>query len=725
MNEQLRILRPYLRGLPIIILAMLAGFIFAKKYLSYTTPMYESTTKIKLADLGEGATGNNLFKDLDVFSSTNKIATEIELLKSQVLLEKALSNLDFSEKLSRVGRVMTKEIYGKKPFSHTLIIHDEAAYNKDWVITVIDTVNYSVHLAETLVEFSGQFGDTLQLGNSASLLLQKNEALMETKPGLEIVGKYQLVRYSTPRLIEMVSAKLDVVSVDKDVAILRIIYKSNIPEKAALLTNALAQTYISDYIEEKFKTANVTSDFLDQQITKVYQDLTNAEMRIEGYRVNNNIINIRQETETDLRKISQLKIQQVNVQMSLEAIVELDEYIKEGKDDFLKLAPNFEAFTDLLSTEMIKKIKQLQLERADLLLIYKANHELLGNVDKKIKYYTDYFVESINNTRKSLETKYNKLTSNIEEAELVFVGLPERERMLTTLDREFHIHQQSYIFLNEKRIEAEIAKAAKHAFHRVIHQAGVPQSPVSPNRPIIIIVSTLLGMMGAVVLIFLVNASKARVNDLNSVEKNTDIPVLYGAPHFKSPQQAPSFFKNEIFKLDMKWMLPAHSSITFSSFGKNHGARFHLQQLMDVLVREQRNCILLTFDEAYFNRLPEGQAFLLTQDELAGFTFAGLQAWYKNLCDKYDLVLVDNFALPKNTESVVFMGLADLNICVVDTRKTHLKRITELNVIKAKNDIPNLHLVLNNHKYSPSLFHEGWWLINKARKARRFSKSSI
>jgi uncharacterized protein involved in exopolysaccharide biosynthesis len=291
MNEQLRILRPYLRGLPLILLAMIAGFLFAKKYLSYTKPMFESTTKLKLADLNQGATGNNLFKDLDVFASTNKIATEIEVLKSQVLIEKTLIDLDFAEELSRIGRVMTKELVHDKPFFHHLLIHDDFYYNKDWIIKVQDTLHYTVSTADMISEFSGVFGDTLPLGNSATLLLQKNTDLMAEKSHLEITGKYKLVRYSTAQLIEKVVTNLDVVSVDKDVAILSIIYKSSIPEKAAKFTNALAQTYINDYIEEKFKTADVTAGFLDQQIAKVYQELSRAEMKIEGYRVTNNIIN--------------------------------------------------------------------------------------------------------------------------------------------------------------------------------------------------------------------------------------------------------------------------------------------------------------------------------------------------------------------------------------------------------------------------------------------------
>jgi tyrosine-protein kinase Etk/Wzc len=99
MQESLKILKPYLRGLPIIILCMLAGIWIAKKYLSYTTPMYESTTKLRLADVGESVTGANLFKDLDVFASANKIAAEIEVIKSHVLLEKVIDKLGYTRSI--------------------------------------------------------------------------------------------------------------------------------------------------------------------------------------------------------------------------------------------------------------------------------------------------------------------------------------------------------------------------------------------------------------------------------------------------------------------------------------------------------------------------------------------------------------------------------------------------------------------------------------------------
>ncbi len=714
MQDQLNILRPYLRGLPLIVVAMIAGFLVARKYLSYTTPMYEATTKIKLADLENGVTGNNLFKDLDVFASTGNIAMEIEVIKSQMVIRRTLEGLNFEEELSRIGKVKNQELYEDKPFLHQLTIHDPAFYDRDWKIQVLDSVRYTVTLPETGESRPGTFGDTLHLRSAASLLLEKNTALLAKRPNLALVGSYLLHKYSTNRLIEKVLGNLDVVSVDKDVAIVRIIYKSNVPEKAAALTDLLAQTYIDDYIDDKFRTADITAGFLDEQIAEVYRELSEAEMNIQGYRERNDVINIRQETETDLRKISQMKVQQTNARMSLDAIDKLDAYIQQGKDNFLALAPNFEAFTDLLSTEMVKKIKELQIERADLLLDYQPDHELVKATDEKISYYTDYFIESITNTRRNLQTKYENLSRDIEEAEQVFIGLPERERMLTILERNFHIQQQSYIFLNEKRIEAGIARAATHAFHRVIQQAAVPYRPVSPNRTIITILSTLLGMFLAIFVIFVVNAAKARVNDAASVEMSTDIPVLYVAPHLKTAEATRTFFKNEVFKLDMKGLLPLHASLVLSAFAENHGARFHLQHLAETFTREDRNYCLLTFDEHHAYDLPSGRVLAMTEEELSRLTFTELQQWYRDLCARYDLLLVDNFNLSDNPKALLFIGLADLNLCVVDTRKTRLRSLTELNLLRTKHQMEHLQLVVNNDQYSPSIWYEGIWGMRKA-----------
>ena len=88
------------------------------------------------------------------------------------------------------------------------------------------------------------------------------------------------------------NANLDVVSVDKDVAVIRINFRSAVPEKASLFVNKLAEMYILDYIETKYKAAETTVIFLENQIDDVSERLSSTESSIENYRDNKNIINI-------------------------------------------------------------------------------------------------------------------------------------------------------------------------------------------------------------------------------------------------------------------------------------------------------------------------------------------------------------------------------------------------------------------------------------------------
>jgi uncharacterized protein involved in exopolysaccharide biosynthesis len=95
------------------------------------------------------------------------------------------------------------------------------------------------------------------------------------------------------------------------------------------------------------------------------------------------------------------------------------------------------------------------------------------------------------------------------------------------MNREFNLYEKNYNFLNEKRIDAEIAKAAKISFHKIITRGELPKQPVSPMRSIIIIVAAIMSMIGSIALIYAVHFAKAKVNDVYTIEKNSTIPVAF------------------------------------------------------------------------------------------------------------------------------------------------------------------------------------------------------
>ncbi|MCZ8145287.1 GNVR domain-containing protein [Flavobacterium sp.] len=702
MNENLRLLRPFFRGLPIIIVVVIVAVIGAKKYLSYVTPIYESTAKLRLADVQEGVPSTNLFKDFDYFASANKIATEIEVLKSKELIEKTLATLPFHIEIYRIGEMRSVELYNDAPFKVEGTFHAPQLYDKPMQLQVQNNHSF-VLTVPGYPSYKGIFGKPIRL-ETGQIILYLNQAYLRQKRDVKIKDRYSIEFLSTQKLIEKINKDLDIVPVDKDVPVIRINLKSNVPEKAALFVNALAQMYIQDYIENKYRAAHITTDFLQQEIAGANQKLKQSEDNIQQYRDQKNIINIRQETETDLRKISQLKIQQTNIKMNLDAIRDLNRYIDSGKKNYLDLAVNFEAFTDLLSTEMVKNMKKLQAEKKDLLLTYTSNHEKVKIIDDKINDLIAYQIESIKNTEKNLQIKYDDLSNDIAEAEKVFIGLPEKERIMNILDREFNLYEKNYNFLNEKRIEAEIAKSAKIAFHKIITPAEISKSPVSPIRIIIIIVAALLGFLGSTILIYLVHFTKAKVNDAVTLEKNSSIPIALATPFLRTDHEITQNALKEVIQLELKGIVFPHGILAITGYDLTLDHRFHAQQWYTAMCQQGRRVLVIDAIGDFSALVPQADYMDYSDPRFMEYTMADFEKALKSKKADYDVVLLYNQAICHYKLALLFMRMADQNIMVVDSRKTAAQAIVKIELLREEYQIPNLWFVLNRSAYNPSIF---------------------
>lgn len=711
-NENVRFLKPLLRGFPIVVLAMIIAVLAAKKYLNYVTPMYESTAKLKLADTQEGVPSANLFKDFDVFATPNKISTEIEVLKSTSLIEKTLEKLPFSTEIYRKGKVRSVELFGDSPIKVESILNDEKNYDKKFIINVNSNQNFTIN-SDSAKEIKGTFGVPTVI-KGGKILITRNDSYLKSKPGAKIVDQYEVEFLSREKLLDKVNKNLDIVSVDKDVPVIRINYKSNVPEKASLLVNTLAETYIQDYIENKYRAANTTVDFLKNEIGQANNKLSGAENRIENYRNKENIINIPQETETDLRKISQLKIQKSNLKMNLDAIKNLNNYISEGKDNYLELAPNFEAFNDLLSTEMVKNMKLLQAEKKELLLTYTPEHEKVKIIDAKIKDLTDYQTESIKNTQKNLQIKYNDIDRDIQIAEQAFIGLPEKEKLLNIMNREFNLYEKNYNFLNEKRIDAEIAKAAKISFHKIITRGELPKQPVSPMRSIIIIVAAIMSMIGSIALIYAIHFAKAKVNDVYTIEKNSTIPVAFTTPFIKSREKTMHHFLENVLEMELKEIIKDKNLICITSYDKSKQHRFHSKNIIKALQAQSRKVLVIDV-AGNLNDIENIDYIDFSEEKNLRLTSTDIENLIREKMTGNDLCIINNQSIKQGKLPLLFLKMADENLFVLDSRKTAEKTIMNVELLKDEYKLTNLWFVLNKEGYNPSLMTSIKSFINRKR----------
>ncbi|MCA6362154.1 MAG: hypothetical protein IM638_03905 [Bacteroidetes bacterium] len=691
---------------------MAIGVLVANRYLRYVTPVFESTTFIKLADNHDGPSGANLFNDFDVFATSNKINAEVELIKSGVLLEKAAHMLNLEVSISRIGKINKTELYKNSPITILVNLSKENWFDKPFKLCVSnDTLTLT---SPDGVVHQSVFGQKI-ITAGGEILIVKNDEFITANKQIRINDNYEFVFNSLKKQKEMISGQLDVMAVDKEVPVLRISCRSAVPDKAADMANAVAMAYLNDFVETKFLVADTTRKFLDQQLESYGKKLSRSEDDIEMYRDTHRIINIKQETETDLRKISDLKKQYISVQMSLSAVDSLHAAIQKGVDRFLELAPNFEQFTDLLSTEIVLKIKALQAEKKELLTRYTAEHEKVKLIDAKLQDLILYLRESISNSKTALRIKLFELEQGIRDAEAVFVGLPSRERRMNDLERDFSLNEQLYRFLHEKRTEAEIAQAARISFHRIITAAEAARKPVSPNAGLIRILAGFLGMLASVTLIYIVHFQKARVNDADTLQRNTSLPLDASVPVFKNQAEKQLFFRRWLIELELRNKLNPGKVLVFSSDTDKDGRQFMCMQLAAAATDAGYSVLLADADNTLSDSAAASSITRMQGEQLLAIRNAGtLREMMQQWMQTHTLIIWNNGCMRKNPDALRIMAAADHNFLVTDSRNTRRKQLVQNDMLCSEFRLPDPAYVLNRADYTPSILRSAWLFVCEA-----------
>jgi uncharacterized protein involved in exopolysaccharide biosynthesis len=693
-----RQLLPLLKGFPFILIIFFGALYTARKVIQYTPNSYQTFARIKLDDQKYGFSSTSLYKDFDVFSTQNKIQSEAMVLKSPLLVGMALDSLAFDIALYRKGQVRNTMLYDDSPIIINYDFINQSLYNRDYFVSIDKEGFYGIRLnEEDSVSNMVQLGQPFLLDGGV-ITISKNDTLLAYR-SLDIEGEYIAHIFSKDGLIADVTERLDVVEVDKEIAILRVVYKDQHPQKVADLANALCATYITDYVETKSQAAEQTVGFIDEKLAEVLSDLQQAEIELEQFKAVKGIVNTRQETETGLRQISNLEVSLINLEMNEKAILELEEYISAG-DYFSQTAINF-GFGDLLMTELVKKLKMWQDERYDLLLKYTEESDQITSVDKKIIDLKAYIVEAIKRNKKEISTKREEIERSLEIVSHQFDGLSTTEKELRILERNFHLLEQVYNFLSQKKIEASIAASANLAFHRIIEKAIVPSKPISPNRTLITFVSGLLGLIIGIAFIYLRQYAMARVASRLDIERHTTLPLLGVVRKGNTTDDFDAIIKHVKLKGLLNQPLVAAVSSTINSEGKTYVTE-HLGTNMAAFGLSV--CVLSTSKGDDFSASSPLEGFLENPSKSQGLVHLHLNLftnlnWEKQLAElksHFDVVLIDAPAAAMCIEGAEVLKAVDLGLYVLRANKTSLDYIATAEKLKEEFGIENIQLILND-----------------------------
>ncbi|MFK7757413.1 MAG: GNVR domain-containing protein, partial [Flavobacteriales bacterium] len=392
-----------------------------------------------------------------------------------------------------------------------------------------------------------------------------------------------------------------------------------------------------------------------------------------------------------------------NLEMNEKAVLELEAYIS-GGDYFNERSINF-GFGDLLMTELVKKLKLWQDERIDLLVKYTPESQEVIAVDQKIEELKNYIVEAIKRNKSEIMTKKEEIEKSLNVVSNQFDGLSTREKELRILERNFHIQEQVFNFLSQKKIEASIAASANISFHRIIQRATVPSKPVAPNRTLITFVAGLLGLMLGITFIYLRKYARAKVSGRQDIERHSALPLLGLIRSGNSEEDFLGLSK----VLKLKKLLEEHTVIAVSSTINGEGKSYVSAHLAGSLSKTGRKIALLKMNEESTNS-EDLDVFLssetkakssLTQLHTAGKNQLDLNEKLEQLKQHFDLVVVDTPAAGISVDGIEVMNYADVNLYIIRANKTSIDYLSHADRLVEEYQIRNVMLVLNDaHKAS-------------------------
>lgn len=515
-----RILRIILSRWYWIVGCVLIGIIWAFIYLRFTPSVYETSALLKYDD--KKTEISELININSYYDRKDKIQSETYVIQSRTLLTRAAKRLNYPYSFYRKGTILETETYPNFPFEIEIVDFDSAsAFNYNFTFSQINKLKFRLiqKVNGALISNAELFyGQDVPFGRNKIRVLR---SLIAENDKDEFTFHFNHPNNVMYRLM----GGLNVREVSKGINIMSLTYKDTNPLFAADALNAIIGEYRIFDRDQKGIAAAQTIEFIDAQLEKLSGKVKEAEQLLEQYKVGNSILNIEDNKKVAYQKLRDLDVQKNIINIQSIAIDLLEEQVKANKET-ITLNFSMEGSEDKLMSELVNQMNVLLNERIKKQSLYADNSAPIQEIDRQIEEAKRAITLNIRSARDRNNRTINFIEKQLAVAKEELKSIPTAERDLINLNRDFEINQKVYSYLQEKRLEASIAKSAIMPSSNVIDDAIPSYGVVAPNSRSVYITAITISLLIGIGIILLARLMNQRIYDKETVEMITSVPIL-------------------------------------------------------------------------------------------------------------------------------------------------------------------------------------------------------
>lgn len=730
----------------ILFIALLFGIFYAY----FSIPVYKTYVSLEV-DVTKGL--NTTAKLGDLLSSLKEpvvsdIETEMDVLRSKFLVEKAVSAIDMEIRYFQKDFLKTTEFYHDAPFrlKEAKVFNPEIyaeqfevkridersfflSFQSSWLDKVKNFIFQKKNIFEKYVGVYA-FGQTIE-NKDFSFTIDKV---------MDINGDTYYFQFTNKAfLIEEIRKKLTIKPASSRSSVIKVEYEDVIPMRLKAFLNALASEYIKQNIHKKTEDASITLSFINQQLENVKTKLENSAEDLKNFKEHNDFISIDSKSRELVDKLIEYDKALEDSKLQLSAFSALKKELNSGNYAAVStLSDRYPVLADLVT-----ELETTRSNKEALLVDFTQLHPKVIEVTQKIEDLERSITNITIGVEKLLLKNRNDLQQVVQKQSQKLNKLPAKEQELATFERVYSVNEKLYSYLLGQQSSLNLAAASKVSDSRILDEAIIKAKPYKPNFSLILATSLFLGLVLSIFLALFTFDNKIRSRE--DLLKETDIPLLGSLPFVKNralynqvytledPKSAASEAIRTIIT-NLKY-IPVEKKgrvIVITSTVPNEGKTTTTANLAAVLGMGESKSILLSLDL----RRPEIHKKFGLSNKVGMSTYLSKQIdltdiiWehqdFKNLNiitsghippnpyelidsktmenlietlrKEYDYIIIDTPPVYLVPDAMALMQYADISLFVVKSEFSEQSYIKYINEIVKKYHVKNAGLILNSLK---------------------------
>ncbi|MEE4198445.1 MAG: polysaccharide biosynthesis tyrosine autokinase [Bacteroidales bacterium] len=512
----------------------------------YSEPTYTISSSVIVGDdEAEAGTVSALISELGMRRRVMRaeVVNEIAILKSYTMARKAIEELDFGISYVGVGRreIAEAKYYQNTPFT---VLPDSGfvqrkGYRID--IKILDNRHYRLEINDNYgIKQQMKFGEPFTNEDFSFKIVLTDPEHFTYNP--EASNKYYFFFNDINSLAKQYRGKLNVETNDERGSVLTLRISGFVPEKMAAYLNKLAEMYIRSDLEEKNRQAQNTLEFIDAQLKVIVDSLNKAEYQLQKFRSDHQIFDLGQKGSLLMQDLNQLQKRKMEIELNDRYYEYIEGYLASKSASDLIVNPT----TLNISNPSLESLVQEYNEKLSMLNRYRqyASEETssVRMLQQELELLKASLREQVSTGQNLNTINRQKLNQEIAQIENEINRLPQNERSLVNIEREYKLNNELYTFLLEKRAEAGITKASNVSKNKILDVA-IPQNAQqqTPKRSQNYLIALVLGLgiPGGIILLF--EFFNNKIEDKKDIERNTSIPIIGTIGHNEMHSDIPVY----------------------------------------------------------------------------------------------------------------------------------------------------------------------------------------